>query len=89
MMAILLAGLAAFTKTNGDFSRAWFGIWMVTALILLVGYRLLLISFLRFMRSHGLNERRVVIFGAGELGGRFAQTVQQALWTGYRIVTFF
>lgn len=89
MMAILLAGLASFTKTGSDFSRAWFGIWMISALLLLIAYRLVLISLLRFMRSHGLNERCVVILGAGELGTRFAQTVQQALWTGYRIVSFF
>lgn len=40
------------------------------------------------MRSYGLNERRVVIFGAGELGTKLAQTVQQALWTGFHIVKF-
>ena len=40
------------------------------------------------MRRHGFNERRVVILGAGTLGIQFAQTVQQALWTGYRIVSF-
>jgi putative colanic acid biosynthesis UDP-glucose lipid carrier transferase len=30
----------------------------------------------------------VVIVGASELGIKFAQTVQEAMWTGFRIVTF-
>ncbi len=40
------------------------------------------------MRSRGLNERRVVIMGAGDLGIKLAETVQQALWTGFRIAGF-
>jgi putative colanic acid biosynthesis UDP-glucose lipid carrier transferase len=44
---------------------------------------------LRFMRAKGWNERRVIILGSGELGMRFAATVQQAMWTGYRILALF
>jgi putative colanic acid biosynthesis UDP-glucose lipid carrier transferase len=38
------------------------------------------------MREKGFNERRIVIIGAGPLGQQIAETVQQALWTGFRIV---
>lgn len=87
-LALILAGLAFFTKSGDAFSRIWFLMWMSSALIFLVLFRCSLLLILHFMRSHGLNERRVVIFGAGELGTKFAATVQQALWTGFRIVNF-
>ena len=88
VMTLLLAGLAFFTKSGELFSRAWFMLWMLLTCSLLILIRCLLLLLLRFMRSHGLNERRVVIFGADELGAKLAATVQQALWTGYRITAF-
>lgn len=86
VLTLLLSGLAFLTKSGDIFSRAWFGVWMSVAFCLLVIYRGSIILTLRWMRSHGLNERRVVIVGAGVLGVRFASSVQQALWTGYRVV---
>ena len=88
ILFILMAGLAFFAKVGEVYSRAWFGIWLVCIMVLFVLYRCSLFLFLRFMRARGLNERRVVIFGAGKLGVTFAEAVQQALWTGFRIVAF-
>lgn len=88
VLGLILAGLAFFTKSGDAFSRTWFIIWMGFTFLLLIFFRCTLFLFLRFMRSHGLNERRVVILGAGELGIKLAETVQQALWTGFRITTF-
>lgn len=88
LMGLVLAGLAFFTKSGDAFSRSWFITWMMAALSLSILMRCSLFLFLRFMRSHGLNERRVVILGAGELGLKLADSVQQALWTGFRLVTF-
>lgn len=87
-MGLILAGLSFFTKSGAEFSRTWFLFWMVYALIFSFLFRCTLLLFLRFMRARGLNERVVVIMGAGELGKKFANNVQQALWTGFRIVAF-
>lgn len=87
-LMLLLACAAFFTKTGEYFSRAWFLIWMAYSLLALVFSRLCLLSLLRLMRSRGWNERRVVIMGAGVLGVRLAGTVQQAHWTGFKIVNF-
>jgi len=87
-LGFLLAGLSFFTKSGDEFSRTWFLIWMSLALLLIVLFRCTVLLFLRFMRSRGLNERRVVIMGAGDLGVKLAETVQQALWTGFRIAGF-
>ena len=88
ILFIIMAGLAFFAKLGEVYSRAWFGVWLVSVLTLLIIYRCTLFLLLRIMRARGLNERRVVIFGAGKLGVKFAEAVQQALWTGYRIVAF-
>ena len=88
VLVLLLAGLSFFTKTGEIYSRVWFGLWMVSALTALVSYRCVLLLCLRLMRARGMNERVVVIVGAGKLGVRFAATVQQALWTGFRVISF-
>lgn len=87
-VALLLGGLAFLTKTGPQYSRVWYTTWMITAFVLFIVLRCGILLCLRFMRKRGLNERRVVIFGAGELGTRLANTIQQALWTGFRITTF-
>lgn len=87
-MGLMLAGLSFFTKSGNTYSRAWFLEWIGFAMCLSILVRWTLLLILRIMRARGLNERRVVIFGAGVLGMKFADTVQQALWTGFRIATF-
>lgn len=88
VMGLVLAGLSFFTKSGDVFSRVWFLLWIGLAFLFLLILRLSIVLSLRFMRMRGLNERRVVILGASELGTKLAGVVQQALWTGYRLVTF-
>jgi putative colanic acid biosysnthesis UDP-glucose lipid carrier transferase len=86
ILGLILSGLAFLTKSGNSFSRSWFVLWMILSLVILIIFRFTLIQCLRFMRARGLNERRIVIVGAGELGRRFIETLQQALWTGFRVV---
>lgn len=88
VLGLILAGLSFFTKSGDAFSRIWFLLWLGCAFLFLLILRLSILLFLRFMRARGLNERRVAILGASELGAKLAGVVQQALWTGYRLVTF-
>lgn len=88
VLGLMLAGLSFFTKSGAAFSRTWFLEWMFFILVFSFLCRCSLLLVLRFMRARGLNERRVVVLGADELGVKFANTVQQALWTGFRIVAF-
>jgi putative colanic acid biosynthesis UDP-glucose lipid carrier transferase len=83
---ICLAGLAFLTKTGESFSRAWFVAWALSSLGLLILFRWLLLCFLRMMRSHGWNERRVIIFGTGPLVNKLVAALQQNVWTGFRIM---
>jgi putative colanic acid biosynthesis UDP-glucose lipid carrier transferase len=86
---IFLAGLAFLTKTGENYSREWFIWWSIFSLALLFLFRCTLLILLRLMRAHGWNERHVIIIGAGELATKLVDTVQQALWTGFRVVAIF
>jgi len=86
VVLLVLAGLAFFTKSGEIFSRGWFVTMGIFSLILLFALRGSLLIVLRLMRFHGLNEKRVIIIGGGELGARLADSIQQALWTGFKIV---
>jgi len=82
---IFLAGLAFITKTGANFSRIWFFAWCISSFGLLSILRFSLVLVLRVMRSHGLNEKRVLIIGAGEMGKRLVKNLQAAYWTGFRV----
>lgn len=88
LLAIVLAGISFFTKSGELYSRTWFLLWMSISLVSLIILRCTLLLVFRFMRARGLNERRIAILGAGVLGTKLAETVQEAMWTGFRIVTF-
>lgn len=88
ILGLMLAGLAFFTKSGELYSRTWFISWMFTFLSLMISSRCALLLFLRIMRSFGMNERSVVIIGANDLGKKLASTVQAALWTGFRVISF-
>jgi putative colanic acid biosynthesis UDP-glucose lipid carrier transferase len=85
----LLMGLAFLTKTGEDFSRIWFSYWVVTAFVFMTLYRASLLMSLRIMRANRWNERRVVVIGVSELSERLVDSIQQALWTGFRIMAIF
>jgi len=86
---IMLAGLAFLTKTGETYSRSWFLLLGAFSFSLLIFFRCTLLIVLRLMRSRGWNERRVIIIGAGDLGEKLLETVQQKLWTGFHIVAVF
>lgn len=86
-LGLILAGLSFFTKSGDVFARTWFVLWIGLSLLLLILTRCSLLFLLHFMRTRGLNERRVVIFGCSDLGVKFAETIQEALWTGFRVIS--
>jgi len=88
-MLFVLAGLAFITKTGETYSRSWFLLLGGISLAFLILFRCTLLIILRMMRSHGWNERRAVIIGAGELGEKLLEAVQQKLWTGFQVVAIF
>ncbi|WP_198420399.1 undecaprenyl-phosphate glucose phosphotransferase [Sulfurimicrobium lacus] len=90
--ALVLSLLFAFaftTKMGIQFSRGWIGIWSVLGWSALVCGRLLLRVGLRWLRSHGYNQRRIVIVGTEGLGEELAERLLISPWIGLQVTGFF
>ena len=81
--------LAFTTKTGATYSRGWLGLWAVSGWVFLIFSRVALRLLLRWARSSGFNQRRVVIVGEAELGGEVIKRIQGAPWIGLKVVGFF
>lgn len=69
----LLLIISAFAiQTSALYSRIWVGSWLITSTFFILGYRFTLRKTLEKLRSKGLNIRRVIIIGDGELGQKVA-----------------
>jgi len=87
---MLCVGLITFlTKSGSNFSRLWFGWTFFVSFIGMVGFRLLLRSSLRRLRARGLNQKKVIIIGAGGLGKRACNAILSETWAGLQPVAFF
>lgn len=89
LVIFLLLVFAFATKMGIDFSRGWLGIWSILGWGALVGGRVSLRVGLRWLRSHGLNQRSIVIVGTEGLGTEVARRLQESPWIGLRISGFF
>ncbi len=86
---LILIVMGSLTKTSINFSRVWLGVWFLSAWILLIVFHSLLRIFLRWIREQGFNVRRIVLVGAGDLGRQVARQIQNAPWTGIKIMAFY
>ena len=90
MFLAALAGGAIFATKMGDtFSRVWVGAWLVGGFVLTSVLRLSIRMGLRALRLRGLNQRHVVIVGAGTLGSTVAARLLQSPWAGFSIKGFY
>ncbi len=89
ILAALLATLALMTKTGASFSRMWGGVWFLCGWVFLIGFRIMLRLFLRWMRTKGFNQRHIVIVGTGGLAMEVAERINAASWLGLKILGFF
>ena len=83
LILVLLVHLGEF------YSRLWLGYWFLGALTGLLLIRVGIYVVLVMLRRRGLNQRRVVIFGAGELGRQAARAARTANWAGFEVAAFF
>lgn len=87
-IAAILPAVVYLTKTGAEYSRLWFGYWMLTSMILLMASRLIVRSLSRWARRRGLNIRNVVIIGAGDLGQQVSSNLHRSEWVGLNVVGF-
>lgn len=75
----LLLILSGFITQSSDlFSRIWVISWLLTSIIMILGYRFILRSTLGKLRSKGYNIRRVLIIGHGILAQNVANKLLQS-----------
>jgi Undecaprenyl-phosphate glucose phosphotransferase len=72
-----------------QFSRVWFFSWLATALVLLIGFRLLIARSLTILARAGRIGRNIVIYGAGPQGERLIQRIEAMDEPWNRIVGVF
>ncbi len=84
-----LALLSVITRTSGELSRVWFGLWFLLSLTGLVSSRIALRSTLRWFRSLGYNRRHVVIIGEHGLCHRVDDAIDNAPWAGFHVSRIF
>lgn len=85
----LLFAFAFTTKMGIQFSRGWIGIWAILGWVVLVSGRILLRVGLRWLRSHGFNQRHIVVVGSNNLGGEVVRRLMKSPWMGLQVVAFF
>lgn len=76
-------------KASADFSRIWLGTWFVTTLVMIVLVRRVIYYLLNILRRKGVNHKKVVIYGAGNLGKDILARVQSADWAGIDVDRFY
>ena len=84
--ALCLAGLLYLAKR--DLSRLAFVYFYIVALAGLIGYRLILRVWHRYERSVGAGSTRVLIVGAGKVGGELAHRLQAQRWSSLTVIGF-
>lgn len=88
-VVVALLSIGAITQLAQDYSVGWFVSYTLIGGSLLASSRLALRSILKWMRSVGMNQRKIVLVGGGSLACRVAMRLKGAPWTGLVLQGFF
>lgn len=69
----------------GHLSRLWMSYWYASGVALLMLYRSAVYIGLRYLRTKGMNNKRVLIVGYGSTGQEMHRRARQQDWTGYDV----
>ena len=69
------------------FARSVIGLWFALTPVVLIAWHLMIRMTVASIRANSASD--VVVFGAGEVGEKFAREVRQSPWLGYKIAGFF
>lgn len=81
LLTILFAG-----HWTESYSRLWLGFWGLLSAFAIGAIRVAAYAVLSWIRRRGFNTRRVLLFGAGELGRRVLESAAQEEWAGFQVV---
>ena len=90
LTVIFVTSMVLFlTKTGANFSRLWVGWTFVLSYAGMISFRILGRRYLHYARQRGLNQKRVIIVGAGKLGKRACDAMLRETWAGLVPIGFF
>lgn len=78
-----------FAKVAEDISRVVLGVWIISTVVLLCGWRIIFRFLLFQLRKQGRNTRSVGIIGLSESGCRLARQIMDHPETGYDLKGIF
>lgn len=84
-----LFAFAFATKMGATFSRGWVSLWTLLGWSGLASGRMVLSFVLKWCRSHGFNQRRIVMVSTSKLGREVAERFLSSPWLGFHIAGFF
>lgn len=76
------------TKNSAAYSRVWFFSWALSGFVYLTVYRLIFDSILDKLRSKGVNRKKIIVFGAGEVGKYISSKLKEHNEIGFDISAF-
>ena len=71
-----------------DYSRYLLAMFAIFSTTFMITERFLFRSSLRYVRGKGFNIQYILVIGAGDLGEKFANKIDQNYYIGYKIVGF-
>lgn len=75
-------------KSSASYSRIWFFSWGLSGLIYLILYRYIFDIILNHLRSKGINRKKILVFGAGEVARHVEQKLREHIEIGFDVVGF-
>ena len=87
--ALFLITIGFLLKVSENFSRGWSITWFVTTTVMLIGTRAATTLWIRRLKSHGVFNSRVAIFGASTQGQKLAQYIRGNSKLTITLVGFF
>ena len=88
-MAIFMLTLSFLFKTADDYSRAWGVGWFLLGAASLCAVRGVMVAWMRRLKTSGIFNQRVAIFGAGPQGDRLARYIHNNPKLTITLIGFF
>lgn len=87
MLSLMASGFIA--KVGQYYSRQWFLLWHLYALISIVFSRVLLLCAFYVAKRYGINIKQVLVVGSGELAKDLVKTAKNVPWSKFIIAAIF
>jgi len=89
LVLLSLMTTSVLLKVNTSYSRVWFILWGILGWVYLLSLRKAIAIVLSFLRKKGWNKKRIIIFGAGDLGAKVEKQLRHITEVGFEIMAFF